>query len=63
VPRYDTPDELCAKIERYRDDARERDRMAINAHCRAVPAYSLDSRAASIVEILGRFSQADANGE
>jgi Glycosyl transferases group 1 len=63
VPRYATLDELCAKIERYRDDAREGDRMATNAHSRAVPAYALDSRAASIVEILGEFRQADANGE
>lgn len=61
VPMYDTPDELCAKIERYRDDARERDRMATNAHRRAVPAYSLDSRAARIVEILREFGHADTN--
>jgi spore maturation protein CgeB len=61
VPIYDTPDELCAKIERYRDDARERDRMATNAHRRAVPAYSLDDHAARIVEILRAFRQANAN--
>jgi len=61
VRMYDTPHELCAKIERYRDDARERDRMATNAHRRAVPAYSLDCRAARIVEILREFRQANAN--
>ena len=61
VPMYDTPDELCTKIERYRDDVRERDRMATNAHRRAVPAYSLDGRAARIVETLREFRRANAN--
>jgi spore maturation protein CgeB len=52
VPMYDDAAELARKIEYYlaNDDARRS--MAAAAHARAVPAYSIDSRAAETVRHL-----------
>lgn len=52
VPMYETPEELAGKILHYLAHPVERARMATQAHLRAVPAYSLDSRADEVVSIL-----------
>lgn len=52
VPFYDTPEELAAMTRQYLADPGRRALMAANAHRRAVPAYSTDSRAAEIVRRL-----------
>ncbi len=52
VPMYDTAEELAEKIRYYLLHSEERLRLSKKAHQRAVPAYSLDSRADAIVAIL-----------
>ena len=52
VPMYDDPEELANKILHYLARPDERKLMAALAHRRAVPAYSVDSRADEIVSIL-----------
>lgn len=52
VPFFDSPEELAAKTLKYLALPAERALMARAAHERAVPAYSLDARAAAIVEIM-----------
>lgn len=52
VPMYDDAEELAEKILYFLAHAEERQRLAEAAHCRAVPAYSLDARAREIVGIL-----------
>lgn len=52
VPMFDDAGELASKIEHYLANPHERIRMAERAHLRAVPAYSIASRADAIVTIL-----------
>ena len=52
VPLYETPEGLAEKILYYLHHPEERVLMASRAHQRAVPAYSLDSRANAIVTVL-----------
>lgn len=52
VPMFDDGAELARQVLYYLPKDAERARMSAAAHRRAVPAYSMDARAASIVEIL-----------
>lgn len=52
VPMFDDGAELAQQVRYYLAHDQERAGMAAAAHRRAVPAYSLDARAAQIVEIL-----------
>lgn len=52
VPMYENAEELSALIRHYLANEKERERCALAAHRRAVPAYSLDARAAEIVELV-----------
>lgn len=52
VPMYDDVDELAGKILHFLTRPAERKRMAEMAQRRAVPAYSIDSRASEIIDIL-----------
>lgn len=52
VPMFDNAYGLAELIRHYLANDAERERMATAAHFRAVPAYSLDVRAATIVELL-----------
>ena len=52
VPMYDSPEELAELIVRFLPDEKERRRFANAAHRRAVPAYSLDARAAEVVGLI-----------
>jgi hypothetical protein len=54
VPMYDSPEELAAQIRHFLVHDDDRAHSAAAAHRRAVPAYSLDERAAKIVGILAR---------
>jgi len=53
VPLFDDADELAGKIRYYLGRDHERAEMARRAHTRAVPAYSLDERAAEVIDVLG----------
>jgi spore maturation protein CgeB len=55
VPMYDTPEELAEKILYYLPREADRQRMALNAHRRAVTSYSLDARASELVVRLSEF--------
>ena len=55
VPMYDNAEELAEKIMLYLSHPDKREKMAAAAHKRAVPAYSVDSRANEIVFILTDF--------
>ena len=52
VPMFDDGAELAAQVLHYLDRDKAREDIAAAAHRRAVPAYSLDARAQTIVEIL-----------
>jgi spore maturation protein CgeB len=52
VPMFDSAEELARKILHYLPRPQERAEMATAAHRRAVPAYSLDSRAEAISNLL-----------
>lgn len=52
VPMYEGAEELAEKILYFLAHADDRVKMATSANRRAVPAYSLDSRAIEIVKIL-----------
>lgn len=52
VPLFDTAEELAEKIIHFLPLEEERQRMAAAAHCRAVPAYSIDSRAKQIATLI-----------
>lgn len=54
VPLFDSGTELAALVRRYLPDHVARMTMAAAAHARAVPAYSLDTRAEEIVRVLLR---------
>lgn len=50
VPMWDDPIELAALVSKYLPRAAERRAMAAAAHMRAVPAYSIPSRAKQVLE-------------
>jgi len=50
VPMWDDADELVAQVQRYLPLDDERRAMAARAHRRAVPAYSIPSRATEVLE-------------
>lgn len=50
VPLWDTPEELAALIRQFLPDQKRRMEMAAAAHARAVPAYSIQSRAAAVLD-------------
>ncbi len=52
VPLFSSGEDLVAKILYYLPRAEERRHMAEAAHRRAVPSYSIDARAAQIIEHL-----------
>jgi spore maturation protein CgeB len=52
VPLFDDGEELARQVADFLVDEKKRISMADSAHRRAVPAYSLDSRAVEIVEML-----------
>jgi glycosyltransferase involved in cell wall biosynthesis len=54
VPMFESAEELAEKVLHFLDRPAERKRMALMAHRRAVPAYSLDNRVNEIVGILER---------
>lgn len=54
VPVYNDAQELAAKILYYLPRSEDRARMASAAHKRAVPAYSLDARAAQVLATVER---------
>lgn len=56
VPMFDDPEELAEKIKYFMARPQERARMAEQAHRRAVPSYSIDSRAGEILDILTAWS-------
>jgi len=58
VPMFEDAAELSRHILRFLNEPDQRARMALAAHQRAVPAYSLDQRAGEIVGILGGVRQA-----
>lgn len=54
VPMFDSPEELVLQVRKYLQKEDVRRKMAAAAHGRAVPAYSLDSRAGLLLtEIQG----------
>lgn len=55
VPMFDTPEELAEKILYFLPRVDERNRIALAAHRRAVPAYSLDRRAEQVVSAIEVF--------
>lgn len=57
VPLYDNATELAEQIFYYLPREAKRQKMRDAAHARAVPAYSLDSRAAEIVAILKELKE------
>jgi spore maturation protein CgeB len=52
APMYDDAQELVDQIETYLQDPKARRRFAAAAHRRAVPAYSIDARAAEMMDHL-----------
>lgn len=52
VPLWSTAEELCELIEHFLPREEERRAMAAAAHARAVPAYSISSRAVQVAELL-----------
>lgn len=60
VPLFETPEELAEKIIFYLSHPDKREQMAAAAHKRAVPAYSVDSRANEIVSILADFLEQES---
>jgi spore maturation protein CgeB len=52
IDTFATPDEMFAKIEYYLARPRERGEMIDKAYRRAVPAYSYDSRAREVAELV-----------
>lgn len=57
VPMYEDAVELAAKIRFYMARPKTRQSMALAAHRRAVPSYSMDARAAQIVGYLQEVSR------
>ncbi|MBZ0159601.1 MAG: glycosyltransferase [bacterium] len=55
VPMFDTPEELAEEILYFLPRIDERNRIALAAHRRAVPAYSLDRRAEEVVSAIEVF--------
>ena len=52
VPMFDSGEELAVLVRNYLGCDEERLQMSIAAHNRAVPAYSVDNRAAEILEVV-----------
>ncbi len=62
VPMWDSAEELAGLIHHYLSRDRERRVMAAAAHARAVPAYSIPSRAAQVLQHIAELQRRAVEG-
>lgn len=61
VPMWNDTEELVKQIRRYLRDEHTRQRMATAAHAKAVPEFSLPSRATQIIDLVRKELRATRN--